>query len=64
MIKLNADAFYNQLSKVFGLGIVARNDQGEVCLSAVAKVTDVRDSLQAEVMTILFGIKLMVEYLC
>ena len=64
MIKLNADASYNQFSKVAGLGIVARNDQGDVCLSAVVKLTDVRDSLQAEVLAILFEVKLMVEYLC
>ena len=45
-----------------GLGIVARNDQGEVCLSAVANVTNVKDPLHAEVLAILLGVKLMFEY--
>ena len=62
VIKLNVDVSYNQSSQVVGLGIVARNDQREVCLSAVAKVTNVRNPLQAEVMAILFGVKLMYEY--
>ena len=39
VIKLNVDASYDHITKAAGLGIVARNDQGEVCLSAVAKVT-------------------------
>ena len=45
-----------------GLGIVARNDQGEVCLSVVENVTNVKNPLQVEVMAILFGVKLMYEH--
>ena len=45
-----------------GFGVVARNDQGDVCLSAVAKLTNIRNSLQAEEMAIFFGVKLMFEY--
>ena len=41
---------------------MARNDQRDVCLSAVAKLIDVRNSLQVKVMVILFGVKLMFEY--
>ena len=62
VIKLNADASYNHSSQVVGFGIVVRNAQGDVRLSAVAKMTEVKNSLQAEVMIILFEVKLMYEY--
>ena len=45
-----------------GLGIVARNDQGEVCLSVMANVMNVKNPLHAEVMAILFGVKMMFEH--
>ena len=62
VIKLNADASYSHSSQVAGFGIVARNELGDVCLNAGAKMTDAKNSLQVEVMAILFRVKLMYEY--
>ena len=59
-LKINTDASFNQNTQNASLGVVARDEQGEV-LSAVAKMNNIQNSLQAKVLAILFGVKLMIE---
>ena len=50
------DASYDAIAKEAGLGIVVRNEDGLVCLSAMTKVEGVSSPFQAEVMAILFDL--------
>ena len=58
-IKLNIDASFDVRTAVTGLGVVARDEKGDVKLSAVARMDNIQSPLYAEVMAILFGVKLL-----
>ena len=51
------DASYDSAAMEAGLGIVVRDANGLVCLSAVTKVDNVSSPFQAEVMALLFGMQ-------
>ncbi|XWS29611.1 hypothetical protein CRYUN_Cryun24cG0044000 [Craigia yunnanensis] len=61
VLKLNANASFDQTTRIAGLGVVIRDEQRSVVLSASAKMSSISNSLYAEVLAILFGIKLMLE---
>ena len=62
VIKLNADASFVQSLQETSFGVVARDEQGKISFSATARITNVRSPLQAKVMAIFFGVKLMFEH--
>ena len=53
-IKLNIDASFDHRTRVAGLGMMARNEKGEVKLSAATKMDNIQNPLHAELMAILF----------
>ena len=56
-IKLNIDASFDVRTGVAGLGVVARDEKGDVKLSAEARMDNIQSPLHAEVMAMLFGVK-------
>ena len=62
VIKLNTDVSFDQSSHEARLGAVSRDELGRISFSATTKITNIKSPLQAEVMTIFFGVKLKFEH--
>ena len=60
--KLNTDAAFNNRSGVATLGMALRDEHEAVLLSATGCIHSIKSSLYAEVLAVLFGLKLTVEH--
>lgn len=55
--KLNVDVTCSSIRNKSGLGVVLRNEKGELCFAKFEDVQGVCDVLVAETMTLLYGLK-------
>ncbi|XVF14449.1 hypothetical protein REPUB_Repub09cG0061100 [Reevesia pubescens] len=55
VIKVNTDAAYKASNKTASLGMVARNSDGEVLISAVKRMSQVQSALHAEIFAIILS---------
>jgi hypothetical protein len=62
-VKLNVDAAFFQQSGLTGLGIVARNEKGEVTLAARRVMTGCSDAEEAELMACREGLNLAFQWI-
>ncbi|XVF28808.1 hypothetical protein REPUB_Repub15cG0063700 [Reevesia pubescens] len=62
ILKVNVDASFSERENIAGLGMVIRDNNGHVCLSAVTKVRHVHSILFVEIKAILFGLQIATQY--
>ncbi|OMO86337.1 reverse transcriptase [Corchorus capsularis] len=61
-VKINTDAAFSQHRQEAALGVVFRDTDGHVLLSGITRITNVPNSLFAEMYTIRFGLLLALSY--
>ena len=61
IFKINTNAAFNASSAVAKIRVVCRDSSGTVCFCASARKKDVKSPLQAELLSILFGLEITID---